>query len=401
MIHSRQGQVDSVREIRTELAARLRERSTELEATVLARIRGLSDPVQPMDPEYSAGLREAVAESIEFALTVVEQGADWSGPIPSATAEQARRAARVGIGLDTVLRRYAAGDRLIGEFIMGEADRFSSEALRIVLGAQGPQVDRLMAFVAAEYMDELEQMRRSPAQRLAERVQRLLTGESSVGMGELDYEMGGWHVGVVATGTEVGGLLRELAASLDRQLLYVPRGERLAWAWLGGRQQLDIAEIEAVVGLETEADASLGIGEPRQGLDGWRLTHSEAKAALEVMLRKPQALTRGSDAILVAAMLRDEALVKSLMKTYLSPLDEEPSGAAIRETLRAYFAAGLNAATAAAALGVDRHTVQRRLRKAEAAIGRRIDSCHAELEVVLRLEGLGDAPSPEVVPAVD
>jgi hypothetical protein len=402
MIQPGQPQIDSMREIRVELATRLRQRSTEIEATVLARIRALSDPVQAGDPEYSAGLREAVAESVEFALTVVEQGGDWSGPTPSAAAEQARRAARNGIGLDTVLRRYAAGDRLIGEFIMGETDRFSSDALRIVMSAQGPQVDRLMAFVASEYMDELEQMRRSPAQRLAERVQRLLAGDGSVDTTGLEYEVGGWHVGIVAMGPDSGPALRELATGLDRQLLSVPRGDRLAWAWLGGRRPLDVAEIERFLPLSTASGTSLAIGEPRQGLDGWRLTHSEAKAALEVMLRKPQALTRGSDVILTAAMLRNEVLVRSLMKTYLSPLEGEgQSGAAIRETLRAYFAAGLNAATAAAALGVDRHTVQRRLRKAEAALGRRIDSCHAELEVALKLEELGDAPSPEVVPAVE
>lgn len=394
--------VDSMREIRAELAARLRQRTPEIQATVLARIRALSEPVQAGDPEYSAGLREAVSESLEFALTVVEHGGDWSGPPPSAVAEQARRAARNGIGLDTVLRRYAAGDRLLGEFIMDEADRFPSEALRIVMSAQGPQVDRLMAFVAAQYMDELELMRRSPAQRLAERVQRLLAGDSSVDSGGLDYEIGGWHVGIVAMGPAVGVALRELATRLDRQLLAVPRGERLVWGWLGGQRRLEIAEVERLLPIDAASEVSLAIGEPRQGLDGWRLTHSEAKAALEVMLRRPQPLTRGSDVILTAALLRDDVLVKSLMKTYLSPLEEEgQAGAAIRETLRAYFAAGLNAATAAAALGVDRHTVQRRLRKAEAALGRRIDSCHAELQVALRLEELGDAPSPELVPAVD
>jgi sugar diacid utilization regulator len=245
-------------------------------------------------------------------------------------------------------------------------------------------------------------MRRSPAQRLAERVQRLLAGDSSVDSGGLDYEIGGWHVGIVAMGPAVGVALRELATRLDRQLLAVPRGERLVWGWLGGQRRLEIAEVERLLPIDAASEVSFAIGEPRQGLDGWRLTHSEAKAALEVMLRRPQPLTRGSDVILTAALLRDDVLVKSLMKTYLSPLEEEgQAGAAIRETLRAYFAAGLNAATAAAALGVDRHTVQRRLRKAEAALGRRIDSCHAELQVALRLEELGDAPSPELVPAVD
>src|SRR5262249_14368679 len=82
-------------------------------------------------------------------------------------------------------------------------------------------------------------------------------------------------------------------------------------------------------------------------------------------------------------------LAKSLHETYLAPLDEHgDSGLVLRETLRAYFAAGFNAATAAAALEVDRHTVQRRLRKVEEALGRLLHSCHAEIEVALRLEEL-------------
>jgi DNA-binding PucR family transcriptional regulator len=75
----------------------------------------------------------------------------------------------------------------------------------------------------------------------------------------------------------------------------------------------------------------------------------------------------------------------------------------LRKTLRAYFAAGFNAATAAAALEIDRHTVQRRLRKVEESLGRLLDSCHAELAVALRLEELdgpavrhyGDVSAPE------
>ena len=235
MIHSGQRQADSLRGIRVELATRLRQRSVEIEATILARIRALSDPVAEADPEYSAGLREAVAAIVDYALMVVEQGGDWSGPVPSAAAAQARRAARSGVRLDTVLRRYAAGDRLLGEFIMDEVDSFPSRALRKVLSAQGPQVDRLMASVAAEYMDELEQMRRSPTQRLAERVQRLLAGDSPIDIGALEYEFDAWHVGMVAIGRSAEEAVREIAAGLDRQHLTVPRGNGLVWAWLGGR----------------------------------------------------------------------------------------------------------------------------------------------------------------------
>jgi PucR C-terminal helix-turn-helix domain/GGDEF-like domain len=375
--------------MRAELVARLRARSAEIEEALILRVRALSDPTEEDDPEYRSGLRATITEVFEYALMSIEHGPEWSGPIPPAVAAQARRATRHGIRLDTVLRRYAAGDRLLSEFIMEEADRLSSQGLRQVLRTQGYQVDRLMAAVAAEYMDEREQMRRSPTQRLAERVQRLLVGDGPIDLDDLDYEFNGWHLGVVVMGATATEVLR----AVDRPMLVVPSGNEVVWAWLGTRRRLASSEIDALAATAFPKDASLAIGEPRRGIDGWRLTHQEARAAYEVMLRRPQPVTKSSEVVLLAAVLRDEALSKSLLTTYLEPLGGD-SGAVLRETLRAYFSAGSNAATAAAALGVDRHTVQRRLRKVEETLGRLLPCCHAELEVALSLEELDDVVWP-------
>jgi hypothetical protein len=391
-------QAGSLKAIRGELVARLRERIAEIEDAIFARARTLSEGVGEEDPEYVAGLRATVSEALDYALIHIEKGEDWTGPIPSAAAEQARRSARVGVRLDTVLRRYAAGDRLLGDFIMDEADRFPSQALRKVLRTHGPQVDRLMAVVAAEYMDEVARMKRSPTQRLAERVQRLVGGESLSDVGGLEYTFDAWHLGMIVKGSKAEPCARALAAGLDCQVLVVPRGDGIVWAWLGARRSLAVPDVERLLSNGVAGDATLAVGEPRRGLDGWRLTHREAQAAQEVMLRKPQRLTRARDVVLLAAVLRDDALAKSLSETYLAPLEgDSDSGAVLRETLRAYFSAGLNAATAAAALAVDRHTVQRRLRKAEEALGRLLLDCHAELVVALGLEELeseADADGP-------
>lgn len=391
----RDGQADSLATIRIELVARLRGRLAEIEDAIFARARTLSESVGEEDPEYVAGLRATVSESLDFALAHIEKGEDWTGPIPSTAAEQARRSARAGVRLDTVLRRYAAGDRLLGDFIMDEDDRFPSQALRKVLQVHGPQIDRLMAAVATEYMDEVERMKRSPTQRLAERVQRLIADESPVDISGLEYTFDAWHLGLIVKGAKAEACVRALAAGLDSQVLVVPRGDGIVWAWLGGRRPLAAPDLERLLSNGVAGDASLAVGEARQGLDGWRLTHREAQAAQEVMLRKPQRLTRARDVALIAAVLRDDALAKSLFETYLAPLEGHgDSGAVLRETLRAYFSAGLNAATAAAALAVDRHTVQRRLRKVEEALGRLLPDCHSELVVALSLEELETGADP-------
>lgn len=395
MNRARDRQVGSLREIRADLVTRLRERSTEIEDVVFTRVRALSEPTERQDPEYRAGLRATVAEVVDYALNSIEHGEEWAGPTPAAAAAQARMAARSGIRLDTVLRRYAAGDRLIGEFIMDEASRLPNEIVRQVLRAQGPHVDRLMASVAGEYMEELELLRRSPAQRVAERVQRLLAGDAPFDEAGLDYEFDAWHVGLVVTGARADVAARTLAAGLGRQALVVPRGNDSAWAWLGGRERLAVTDIERYLAAGVLGGVSLGVGEARQGVEGWRLTHHEAQAARLVAMRRPRPLVRASEVVLLAAVLRDDPLAKSLRRTYLAPLDEHgDSGLVLRETLRAYFAAGFNAATAAAALEVDRHTVQRRLRKVEEALDRLLHTCHAELAVALSLEEL-DAPMPQ------
>jgi hypothetical protein len=382
---------DSLQEIRSRLVARLRGRSAELEDAIFDAVRDLAEPAEKEDAEYRAGLRATVAEGVDYALGSIERGGEWDGEIPDAAAAQARRAARNRVRLDTVLRRYAAGDRLVGEFIMDEAPHFPEGALSAVLRARGPQADQLMAAVAAEYMDELEQLRRSPAQRLAERVQRLLASDSPHDAEGLDYELEAWHLGLIVTGSRADVAARTLAAGLNRKPLVIPRGNDSAWAWFGGREPLPVADVERYLSAGVLGEVTLATGEPRYGLEGWRLTHHEAQAAREVMLRRPQRFSRASEVALLAAVLRDEMLAVSLWQTYLAPLDAHgDSGAVLRETLRAYFAAGFNAATAAAALEVDRHTVQRRLRKVEEALGRLLHTCHAEIEVALCLEELDD-----------
>ena len=394
-------QIHSIREIRADLVARLRARSGEIEDAIFSRVQALSAQSESEDAEYRAGVRASVAEGVNYALVSIEQGEDWTEPVPSLIAVQARRSARSGVGLDTVLRRYAAADRQLAEFITEEARAMPNEALRQVLRAQGPQVDRVMAAVAAEYMSELELMRRSPAQRMAERVQRLLAGDSPLDAVELGYELDGWHLGLVVSGSRADVAARTLAAGLSRPVLVVVRGDDSAWAWLGGQEKLPVTDVDHYLSAGVLGEVSLAVGESRQGVEGWRLTHHEAQAAHLVMMRQPQPLTRASDVLLLAAVLRDETFAKSLRETYLAPLDEHgDADQALRQTLRAYFAAGFNAATAAAALEVDRHTVQRRLRKVEEALGRLLHSCHAELAVALSLEELDRLPSAQarVVP---
>ncbi len=394
------GSGGSLEQARDGVVERLRARRGELAREIVARVRGDAfDRAGEDDAEYVAGLGATVAAALEYVLAGIERGEDGAEPIPAVALEQARRAARLGVSLDTVLRRYVAGSALLGELIMEEGDRgerdgnppIQRRALREALRAQALGLERMLAAVTAAYGDELARAGRSPEQRHFERVRRLLDGRA-LERPELDYELDAWHLGVIATGAGAAQAVRQLAGGAGRRLLRVAHGEQSVWAWLGGRQPFAVGDVQRIAVYATVNDGVvLALGEPARDLEGWRLTHRQAQASLRVALRRrePGGVTRYADVALLAFALTDETLARSLIEIYLSPLNQQRDGGAVlRETLRAYLAAGRNATSAAAKLNVTRHTVTSRMLTLEQRLGRGLQTCLAELELALRLEEL-------------
>jgi DNA-binding PucR family transcriptional regulator len=156
-------------------------------------------------------------------------------------------------------------------------------------------------------------------------------------------------------------------------------------------QQLSDLDLEGA----WRAGASLAAGEPAEGLAGWRLSHRQASAALSIALRETGRVVRYADDALLVAALQDDLLAASLRGLYLEPLRRmRDGGAAVRQTLRAYFAAGGNVSSAAVALGVNRATVSSRLTSAEERIGRHLDAISAEMQTALRLDDIDRSPVP-------
>lgn len=378
----------STEQAHNDLRARLRTRRPEIEDAILTRVLAVSDPPEPVDPEYGEGLRAAVRAAIDHALAAVELGDRRPPPPPPALLAQARTAARHGVSLDIVLRRCIAGQALLVDFVVEEAEagRLGSRVLQRLLRNQAATVDGIVAAVGEEYNRE-SNGRLSSVEQRDERIERLLAGEP-LDTSQLDYDFEACHLGVTAKGTGAAEAVQALAAPLDRRLLLVHRSDGVVWGWLGGRQPLDVAELRRRATAPPE-QVSVALGEPARGLGGWRLTHQQARAALPIALRSPGTLMRYAEVSLLASIAQDELLATSLKALYLDPLQRERDGGGVaRETLRAYFAAGRNISSAAASLGVSRRTVANRLRAIEERLGCPLATCAAELEVALRLHGL-------------
>jgi PucR C-terminal helix-turn-helix domain len=375
------------------VATRLRTRSEEITQAIFARVLDLvPDAVGLADEEYVAGLRVAVAAAVDYGLEGIERGQEGVGPVPEAVMVQARRAARGGVSLDLVLRRYTAGYALLGDFLIEEAERNGLVGqVRGLLGMQATLLERLTAAVAREYGHELRGSPASPERSRAELVRRLLADGASTSVAvELDYRLDVEHLGVIARGAGSEELLRDLARYLGRRLLSVRCEEEMVWAWLGGNRGLEIAAVEQYLcSQRLQEGISLAVGEPGWGFEGWRLTHRQAQASLTVALRKPEGFTRYGDVALLAAVLGDEMLASTLRGLYIAPLmGARGADSVLCHTLRAYLLAECNATSTAAALGVARKTVESRLRTIEERLGRSLHPCPVELEVALRLDEL-------------
>lgn len=388
---------DSLGPARIELARRLRSREAELQEAVSAHVRSVvPDAVADGDLHLASGLREMIAVCVDCGLASIEQGAPWSGPMPPAVTAQASRAASGGVSLTTALCRCVAGHTLAWSFVLDEVahhDLLDEQRFALLLQASavlGSLLARVQAEVAGAHSSEIKRRARSHEQRRAEIVHKLLAGESpdDSERAELGYELDAWHLCVSATGANAEKAVRGLAAALGRELLLIVHDGEV-WAWLGGQRKPRMSDVERVLSAPGFTGVSLAIGEAARGVEGWRLTHREAQAALLVAQHSPQRLTRYLDVALDATALQDEAFADSLIERYLSPLDDmRIGGQAARRTLRALFDTEYNVSSAAHPLKVHRSSVHRWREEIERRLGYRLHGHQAEIEVALRIEDL-------------
>jgi sugar diacid utilization regulator len=383
-------------EMRRAIRERLWARQAEIEEATLHRVDAVTEPVGSDDPTYMVGLRAAISAAIEYALADPTHEHEWPPEPPAAVLEQVRRAAEVGVGLEIVLCRIVAGYGSLVEFIMEEsyreADPGDHDVPRDMRKTQEALFARLTDAAAKEHRMALSLAFDSPERRRA-KVVRALLERKSTDRHSLGYKLDGmWHLAIIAIGPAARDALEKLHMRVGCELVCVPGHTGGHWAWLGSTSRERLAET-ARLSSDIPAGVAAAIGEPREGLAGWRQTHEEAKAALPLALASPRGITRCADVLLEAALLKNRQLMRLLREVYLAPLDDlmRDNAGVIHETLRAYFASGHNIKVTATRLEVDRRTVWYRLDKVAKRLGGPPEIHRAELEVALRLAALDDA----------
>jgi hypothetical protein len=249
-------------------------------------------------------------------------------PVPVALLAQARMAARAEVGLETVLRRYAAGHSLLTDGVLEEAAslQLSPTLIRSVLRGLGLRYDRIVAAVSEEYERETAA---EPSDRRSTLLRRLLDGEP-LDTGALGYPFDGHHLAIVASGPGIVAALPALGERLDRHLLLGEPDPHTTWAWLGGRRPFECDDFELFAVHPWPQGSAVACGEPGEGPSGWRLSHRQAAAALPVAERVGHTFVLYADVSLLAAVLQDDLLAASLPRCarpilIRSPADARPA----------------------------------------------------------------------------
>jgi hypothetical protein len=378
----------SLIELRPATAERLRERRQEIHEAVIHRALSVAPPSGREIPGYVEGLRGAIPAAVEYAFDVIEVGEERVGPTPETIFVQAAASARSRVGLEVVMRRYAVGYSTLCDFLHQEIRALpggSDEGYTVLMRELTALFDRIVVEVSEAYRRAEGKALPTPAERRLERIRRLLAGDPIDPEG-LEYPLEAHHVSMIVGGPAPAEAAGALAARLDRRLLVGESSGARCAVWLGGVRPFDREELEAAAGELAETGVRLSLGEPGQGPAGWRRSRRQAEAAQLVAERGRERVVWYREVALLAAALRDPDLSHFLSASYVEPLGGERS--ALGETLLAFLELNGNASSAAAALGVSRHTVASRLRSIEERVGGRLGTFAAQIETALRLARL-------------
>lgn len=375
-------------ELRAATAERLRKRREEILEAVIHRALSAAPPSGREIPGYVEGLRAAIPAAVEHAFDAIEVGEERVGPTPAAIFVQAAASARSEVGLEVVVRRYAVGYSTVCDFLYQEVRSVAGGAehgYSILQRELTALFDRLVVEVSEAYRREERGALPSPAERRLERIRRLLAGEL-VDPDGLDYPLDGHHLAVIVSGRSPTEAAGALAKRLDSRLLIGESSTGRSAVWLGGKRAIGREELKDAIRESVTMDLRLSLGEPGEGLAGWRRTRRQAEAAHLVAARSDKGVVFYRDVALLAAALRDPDLSHFLTESYAEPLGGGRS--TLGQTMLAFLGLNGNATSTAAALGISRQTVASRLRAVEERIGGPLEAITAQLEVALRLSEL-------------
>ncbi|WP_320670015.1 PucR family transcriptional regulator [Patulibacter defluvii] len=335
--------------------------------------------------------------------------------VPEAAREYAIGLVHRRIPLAVLLRAYRVGQN----FLWSSASRHLREVapeddvvlptLEALAGFLFEYVDVICDELVDAYHQERDRWVRTAAAVRAETARELIDGaalDEQVASSRLGYSLRNHHVGLVlssegalGSGSAYRSLEKEAteaALALGcREPLLVPAGASVLWAWCGTIQPPTPDALSRLERFQPREGVRIAIGRPAFGIEGFRVTHSEAQHAARLWTQTSGATGRTisyRSVELVSLLASDADRARRFVTGELGPLAAREDGAArLRETLLSFLAHGGSHLLAAEALHLHKNTVYTRVRRAEQILGTQIAHRRVELQTALMLAvTLGD-----------
>jgi hypothetical protein len=335
------------------------------------------------DPDLAALARSSTAANLAVVADLARGAVELHdvAPPPQAVAF-ARELARRNVPMTELARAY----RLVQHAMW----RFGAAQIRARLGSGAVAASAIEEFTDATFATgevlmgralERYAVERDRWVRSADAVRRatvedlLAGGGADVGVagGRLRYELRRPHAAFVVWADDPETAHESEAAAIGGPgALLVPLGAGVVAGWASPAALRDVA---------APAGVHLAIGAPGDGLDGFRRSHAEALEARRVArIGGLRGVVRYADVALVALLTKDMAQAQTFAERQLGPLmARDDATTRLADTVLAVLEAQGSPRHAAQRLGVHENTVAKRVRAAEAALGRSIAERPAEL----------------------
>jgi DNA-binding PucR family transcriptional regulator len=366
------------------------------------------------DGELMALLYDAVQGNLEAFFSAIRHGIpiDRIEP-PTAALEHARRIAQRGTDVDELVRAYRLGHHGVLKLILDEVraahleTELGWQVFEEISASSFTYIDRVSHQVVNAYQAERDRWLANRNQARALRVREVLDG-GDVDVDEttdlIRYPLHRLHLGLIiwcaeqADGNELDAMERfvtELAAALGarERPLFVASDRITGWAWIpltADAADAAVGQIREFVRLRVDAPW-LAVGNPLDGLAGFRQSHRQAVAARAVALA-PGAPPRpvsaaGEPGLIVAAQFSSDLdNARSWVCHVLGPLaTDTDSDERLRETLRGFLRNSSSFKSSADELHLHVNSVKYRVQRAIERRGRPIGEDRIDVEVALLL----------------
>jgi hypothetical protein len=365
------------------------------------------------DPDVAAANSASNSANVSLLADLLERGADPAGlDLPEPTVAYATLGAHQNTPLPPLLRAYRLGHEAVWQEILKmirEMD-FAPEDRDVIIQMISvwlfAYVDAASVLAEIAYSDERERWIRTVSASRAETIAAILAGEEiDIGSASarLGYELDRNHLAFIAWFDDTGSVENPLnalelaiakaaeSASLGAPIIHV-LGLGAVAGWVGATREIGEAASLAASDLGESPEILVAIGEPARGLAGFHRTYREAMAARRVaglLGYEAGTVTRYGEVALTAMATVDLDQATHFVERQLGELaGDDTTASKLIVTVAAYLDEGSSPGRAAHRLGIHENTVRYRIRQAEEALGRSIESGDLDLRVALTLAPL-------------